>query len=473
MALCLQKQLESFAHVAESSSDEINEAFLRALLVAGGEQLQNQLIDLVCEPHLHQLVWHGLALAPLSDQQLQFSVVKVFQSLLEASNSQRLVSAAARLVAKSGLECIMQQLIALVKPSAEDEEAWTDNDSEVQKLDCVLMLLQKLLAIGACDAPLCKDLLPVLLSVLKDQEASDVRKAKILGMLHMFYAQVHDDQSVLDLWAAVGHSDPDLALALMCRMCAHLNKARRFGVLLGLSSFWSFVYQRMEENGLRKNIPLALSKQAMFLLRESVEACSKEKVVVSAEPFMSWTLKSSVRDWNSFLTLFELLEQYSIHLIEPVWPTFDQIAASGSVGSIWLQLLVRRGLTHDSVHVTRLILVFLFQSKRESLQWLSPSFFAGPLLSSLMLPVLYRGVSGMVYPGLVYAFWRRIFDDPSQKQALVEAMVPELFPSNPKFHHNVYAVPVLLEIMTASKQKCISNVRQVGKVLLLGRSHYW
>jgi hypothetical protein len=122
--------------------------------------------------------------------------------------------------------------------------------------------------------------------------------------------------------------------------------------------------------------------------------------------------------------------------------------------------------------VTRLILIFLFQSKQESLNWLSPSFFAGPLISSLMLPVLYRGVSGTVFPSLVYDFWRRVFGDASQQRELVAALVPELFPSNPKFHHNVYAVPVLLDIVCSSKQKCLTSVREIGKILLLGRSHY-
>ncbi len=472
-----QHQLEVFAKHAETCSDDVCEAFLRAILPSDSGVGCECLIGLSHVSHLHSLVWHGLTLVSLTDDQRRQTLPIVLESLLvqaEVSDvlPSKLVTAAARLVgSNAGFEFIAHQVLSILRPSG-DEEAWVDSDKDVRRFACLLGLIQKLLIMNSCQESLSQQVLPVFLQVLQDQDAADVRKSKILGMIHHFYAVVGEEK-VLPLWAAVEKSDPDLALALMCRMCAHLNKGNRFRQLLELPAFWAFVFRRMEENGLRKNIPLALSKQAMFLLREAVEACASLKISVRAEPFMTWNPKTSqARDWNAFLTLFELLEQYSIHLIEPVWPTFDQIAASGSVGSVWLQLLVRRGLGHDSVHVTRMILVFLFQSKRESLGWLSPEFFAGPLLSSLMLPVLYRGVSGMVYPTLVYAFWKRVFDDPTQQKALVVSLVPELFPSNPKFHHNVYAVPILLDIMTSSKQQCVDSIRQVGKILLLGRSHY-
>lgn len=381
-------------------------------------------------PKLHLLVWHGLALLPsLSEDQRRVAFSEVMACLLsesEVSDSalfNRLVAAAARLLDSAS---IADHALTLIRPTA-DEEAWADSDKDLRRFNCVLKLIEKLLVKeNSCTTALSLRILPVMLEVLADPAACDLRKAKILGMIHHFYAHVEERQ-VPELWAAVSkYSDADAVLALLCRMVAHLNKGGRFRVLLESHSFWAFVFKCMEDNGLRKNIPLSLSKQAMFLLREAVEACAALRLTISnAEPFFFWNPKASnVRDWNAFLTLFELLEQYSIHLIEPVWSTFDQMAASGSVPAIWLQLLVRRGLCHDSVHVTRMVLVFLFQSKREALRWLSPEFFAGPLLSSVMLPVLYRGVSGMVYPSLVYAFWRRVFDDPQQQRALVESLVP-------------------------------------------------
>jgi hypothetical protein len=319
----LRHQLEMFSPHAENSSDEVCEAFLRAVLT---DRCCDDLLQLASCAHLHHLVWHALSLSLtiMSESQRNTACRTVFTCLLTKSESEtgysaRLVATAARLLSQTGCAAILDQVLEVLTPDQEDDEAWSENDKLVLRLDCVLALLQKLLLIdGACGEELSLKVLPILLCVLQEFEASDVRKTKILYVLHVFYVK-ENEQDILALWRAVEKSDPDLALALLCRLCVHLKKNRGFGSLLQLPSFWSFVFERMEQTGLRKNNPLALSKQAMFLLRETVEACVAEKIVVNAEPWMMWNpKKSTARDWNAYLTLFELLEQYSIHLIEPV-----------------------------------------------------------------------------------------------------------------------------------------------------------
>jgi hypothetical protein len=39
--------------------------------------------------------------------------------------------------------------------------------------------------------------------------------------------------------------------------------------------------------------------------------------------------------------------------------------------------------------------------------WIDREFLFGPLMDAMMLPALYRGISGMVFPDLLLDFWRK------------------------------------------------------------------
>jgi hypothetical protein len=93
-----------------------------------------------------------------------------------------------------------------------------------------------------------------------------------------------------------------------------------------------------------------------------------------------------------------------------------------------MELLLRRGLYHDSIHITRMVLVFMFQSPAEAHWFIDPDFYAH-VLSNSMLPALYRGVSGQVFPQMVYSFWKNRFEG-QLSQDIVVRMLEEFWPRN-------------------------------------------
>lgn len=352
----------------------------------------------------------------------------------------------------------------------DDEENWSDNDVLVGFFTRAMALVRFAILDGKYHADVARDVLPIWLDIASSPVVSPLRREQVLRYLHLFYV-CPEEGSVDRLWDAIASCTPSHGLALFCRVSKHLGK--RWSVWLHKAEMWKYLFDQVAT--VVKNTPLAFAKQSTFAWREAIEACVSEKVALSFSPWFSWDpkiAKETARDWDGWLALFELMEQYSVYLIEPVWPSLEKLASARRIPGEWLRLLVKRGLHHDSIHVTRMVLVFLMQADPNSLWWLDPDFFCGPFLSSLLLPSLYRGVSAMVFPSLVFEFWKRKFTSGDDRVAIVRRLVPEFWPANPKLHHNVLAVPVLMRLVAETGVACITNVSEAGKIVLLTRSHY-
>lgn len=286
--------------------------------------------------------------------------------------------------------------------------------------------------------------------------------------LHLL-VQKCSSYSVMPIWQACNEPGA-LGFTVLCRVSESLG-AQRWRELLQQEAFWRGVFSAFES--LHHNAPVALSKQIMFVFREALEACKAHAVTLNFPGLFCWDPKRAAQDlsdWDGWLLLYDGLEQYSMHLIEPLWPTFDKVAKGGAVPHIWLRLLMKKALAHDSVHVIRMVLVFFMQSANHA--WLDDEFFCGPLLTSILLPALYRGVSGQVFPPLVKSFWERTFSDKDTRERLIHRLVPEMYPTNGKLHHNTQAVATLLDIIAESRIPCIKDQKTVGLLLLLGRAFY-
>ena len=379
----LEGQLSAFAGC--TTDEDVCTAFLRAVLPP---HCAPQLVALLRDRRdLAHLALLGLSLADAEER--ADAAPAVLGALLSCEDEEavpRLTRAATRLL--PGLGAAEARVLETVAPAA-DEEAWAEQEVAVRALGRVLGLLEALSTAGneAARVGLSREVLPALLRVAADSEgAAPLRRSMILRRLHSFYASPRE-QSVAELWATLERAAPDDALELLCRVAGHLRQGGRLARLAVLPAFWQFLFRRMEECGLYKNVPLARAKQAAYAVREAVSALAADKALaVAAEPWMQWrpiaaASAAAVRDWETYLSLFELLEQYALHLIEPAWPSFEALALADTIPPLWLQLLLRRTLLHDSVHVTRMALIFLFQSRPEARRWLTPDFFCGPLLS--------------------------------------------------------------------------------------------
>ena len=118
-------------------------------------------------------------------------------------------------------------------------------------------------------------------------------------------------------------------------------------------------------------------------------------------------------------------------------------------------------------------IISLCQASAESLWWLDVDFFCGPFLEACLLPILFRGVSGQVYPSLLYDFWKRQIRKMGSQ--LVEQMLPALWPSSKVLHHNVAAVAVLMRLLSEEAGEsvhCLRDASRAGHLMLLGRAYY-
>lgn len=201
---------------------------------------------------------------------------------------------------------------------------------------------------------LAEQILPLLLGFVGSSVVPFSRKELIAPIIHLFYFE--KDVLHMELfWKAVTDSGI-LGLQLLCR-CIGPLKGERLLSLLKTEGYWTFIHRWCEESVRNKNAAASLARQAQYCLRESVSA----SIGLNLEGcyFKGIVSKDIVADFDEWMNLFESLDQFTLHLLEPVWPVFEKICKRRNLTKIWLQLIFQKALLSDTrKNLSKIICLF-------------------------------------------------------------------------------------------------------------------
>lgn len=303
------------------------------------------------------------------------------------------------------------------------------------------------------------DIIPVWLGAIVSSRKSP--HAGVLRTLPLLYKMTNETESTETLWRVI--STTGLAgVDLLCRLSGALGVAR-WKLLINREATWKHIYSLF--TSLKLSTPTVQQRKVLYVLREALEMC-KNSEPFEMLPYMRWSSPDALQDWDGWLTLWEVLENHSLYLIEPAWPIFEKISLSRNVPKGWLQLLYARALNHDNIHVIRTVLVFLFQSKDDALWWIDEAFFFDHLFASMTVPALYRGISALVFPELLFSFWKHFMRD---RPEFLARFAQELTPRNAKFRSNFTCVSVMLQVLAESHIPCLLGAPHLANAILTGR----
>ncbi len=482
--MMIGRQIEQFAQcvVASHVDEDVCAGFMRALLAGrgGDASVVDELVTVARDcgndngSDEAQLLLALLGLeqcakdvASRRDEIAQFAVTELLRRVVgtdqrRAGTHDARMAVVARLVGRA-----WSAVRSLLLPLYNAHESCDD----VPPAELVAVaLVRHIVSMGERHAELARDVLPVWLRVCQQRGGKH-----LLPALHWFYRSPDETDSLGALLAVIVTVPVADGLPLLCRVAAQSLGAARWRVLLmarpAHPTLWQWLFECCESSAVAKAVATAYSKQAVYALREAVAALEVLREPLECLPWLQWGRDSTAADWDALLFLYDVLDNKSLHLIEPIWAHhFDTVAKRRRVPALWLRMVLRKGLCHDSVHVVRLVLLSLCQSdlSPESLWWLDADFLFGPLLEAFLRPALYRGVGGAIFPSQMLRFVKQV----AMRDDLVARLVPQLVPNNPILHHNVLAVPALLQLLADTHAPCLTGPVDAARILRLARSYY-
>ena len=126
-----------------------------------------------------------------------------------------------------------------------------------------------------------------------------------------------------------------------------------------------------------------------------------------------WKAETSVH-WDTFISVYQTLDEYATHLVRSVWGKVDSLAAySPAVAAVgflqltpaWVELLYRRGLTQGNPHIRSLLFSFVLAPASPFVRHAAAS---APFILQSIVPLvndaaLFRGaLYGIGFPFLAF-----------------------------------------------------------------------
>ncbi|GAM19924.1 hypothetical protein SAMD00019534_030990 [Acytostelium subglobosum LB1] len=170
-------------------------------------------------------------------------------------------------------------------------------------------------------------------------------------------------------------------------------------------TFWKF-----EILGFMDTDPL-IRKRASYLLKriikQSIEQQDHESNVKWTEHY-KWSKEESEhwqREWDRFFLINETIDEFNVHLIQPVWREIDQLVLSTNrIHFDWINILFQRVMNHENPAVVKAQVLVILNSD-QYIPRLPMHFVFGTLIKAVTNPMLYRGITeDTINPALQHFF---------------------------------------------------------------------
>ena len=334
-------------------SDSACAAFVSALLQMGGTLSEIKELLRSANLSLESLLLVVMAMEQLMEPSDASQVSSLIfgrclelsdQSLSSDATMSRLLKAVARVFVWD------VTVVDIITPLAEHDKLWAESETNVLKFRRLCTILQHVLEMATerkrPPIELYDTVLPIFLNYhMVSDRIAEVRIRSALPILHLFFRNAATHKHIERLWATVEGAHPTQGLVLLCRVIESVPTGLQ--EWLRTPAFWNWVYQHLSNHVALKSGPMSVWKQALFILREALEACNDPaKGPASLEqcsPWMQWSkkeAKATLKDWDGWITLLEALEQSALSFVEPVWPILEKISLAHRLPSVWIQLVV-------------------------------------------------------------------------------------------------------------------------------------
>lgn len=194
---------------------------------------------------------------------------------------------------------------------------------------------------------------------------------------------------------------------LLCQLCDLFMASDDKGViyvdLRKQNTFWVLI-----QEGLLSPDSL-LRKRSMFLLKKVIRASVLSKSGSGFGEKEGWTTyfrwsgnsEHCQKLWDTFILIFETLDEFTLHLIKPVWtqlqllfPPADRTDDDAEIHFSWVDLLCRKALLlHPNLSVQKSLtfdLLSIFASNETIVRTLPSNFVLSTLFEVLDNPTIYR-----------------------------------------------------------------------------------
>ncbi|KAM9955878.1 hypothetical protein ACTFIW_002084 [Dictyostelium discoideum] len=171
--------------------------------------------------------------------------------------------------------------------------------------------------------------------------------------------------------------------------------------------FWQSII-----NGLNDINDSLNRKRSSYLLKKSIKISIEKENEISTwgdnwSKYFKWSKEDSEKLqklWNTFFLIYESLDDFTIHLIQPVWKEIDSLVIGSSSSSPmsssskegldfeWVEILFKRCLNHQNPAVIKVLIIDVLNSK-QYIPYLPIEFISGTLIQSISNAALYKGVT--------------------------------------------------------------------------------
>eukprot|EP01133_Synstelium_polycarpum_P001010 gene1010-1147_t len=143
-----------------------------------------------------------------------------------------------------------------------------------------------------------------------------------------------------------------------------------------------------------------IRKRASFLLKRIIAlSIARESTDDSASapwtPLFSWSSATSSRLqmlWDKFFLINETLDDFSVHLISPVWREMSTLVSDPLMSFAWIEVLFKRVLRHENPAVIKLQTIDILNDASLIVHF-PQDFVFGTFISAITNTILYRGVT--------------------------------------------------------------------------------
>jgi hypothetical protein len=277
----LAEQLSAFAGCSRDAA--VCSAFLRAVLPSDQQQASEELTQLLRERPGAEVAWLcmlGLAdhaahhTSDTNERVAEATVGAVLHSAEQQPSSTegrallaRLSRAAATLVTPLSLAPI----VAAIAPE-EDDEAWAERDEGPRRLAGALAMVEAVFEATTSSGgggggggggeekkeAVGRAVMGATLAALRNAQTAPLRRNLLLARSHLFFSL--SCASASELWEAMRICPFEETVEALCR-AAGASSSKRLAEVAGKIEWWDYLFSRLENWGLRRNVPQYRGRQ--------------------------------------------------------------------------------------------------------------------------------------------------------------------------------------------------------------------
>eukprot|EP01132_Coremiostelium_polycephalum_P009882 gene9882-12124_t len=143
-------------------------------------------------------------------------------------------------------------------------------------------------------------------------------------------------------------------------------------------------------------------------------------------PYFNWSKKNSLRLqklWNTFFLINETLDEFTVHLISPVWKEINSLIIptqdNTQLHFDWIDILFKRALNHMNPAVIKILIIDVLNAT-QYIPYLPLGFISSTLIGSVSNPGLFKGPTENIIHPAIQSFLQTYFQSRSNIQAKSE-----------------------------------------------------